>query len=264
MTPSTSPLAAVVGTGPGLGTALAARFAAGGYTLALLSRSEQSRQDVLAQLVAQRNLAWGYDGDIKASRTGCVTTTADGHLACGYDCDAGDPASVAAAFARIRDTQGQPSVLVYNAGMFLQGGILELDPARFEAAWRVNCLGAYLAAREVLPAMLDAGCGTILFTGATAALRGGAGFAGLAVGKFGLRALAQSTAREFAPRGIHVAHVVIDGRIGTPAARERQPDADADSFLDPAAIAESYWQLCQQPRSAWTLELDLRPAAEKF
>lgn len=250
MTSSTPPLAVIVGVGPGLGTALAARFAAGGYALALLSRSGRSREDVLAQLAAAAH----DDSTGRAPR----------QPACGYDCDAGDAASVAAAFARIRDAQGQSSVLVYNAGIFLQGGILELDPARFEAAWRVNCLGGYLTAREVLPAMLDAGSGTILFTGATAALRGGAGFAGLAVGKFGLRALAQSAAREFGPRGIHVAHVAIDGRIGTPAAHERDPDAAPGSFLDPAAIAESYWQLCQQPRSAWTLEMDLRPAVEKF
>ena len=240
MTSSTPPLAVIVGVGPGLGSALAARFAAGGYALALLSRSEHARQAALAQLAAH------------------------GHAGTGHDCDAGDPASVAAAFARVRKAQGQPAVLIYNAGMFLQGGILELDPARFETAWRANCFGGFLAAREVLPAMLDAGDGTILFTGATAALRGGARFAGLAVGKFGLRALAQSTAREFGPRGIHVAHVVIDGRIDAPAARDRQPEAGAENFLDPAAIAESYWQLCQQPRSAWTLELDLRPAVEKF
>ena len=237
---STPPLAVIVGVGPGLGAALAARFAAGGHALALLSRSEHARQSVLAQLAEH------------------------GQTGHGYDCDAGDPASVAAAFARIRATQGQPAVLVYNAGMFLQGGILELDPARFEAAWRVNCLGGYLTTREVLPAMLAAGGGTILFTGATAALRGGARFAGLAVGKSGLRTLAQSTAREFGPRGIHVAHVVVDGRIGTPDAGKRQPEADVESCLDPAAIAESYWQLCQQPRSAWTLEMDLRPAVEKF
>lgn len=236
----TPPLAVIVGVGPGLGAALAARFAAGGHALALLSRSGQARQPALAQLAAH------------------------GQAGHGYDCDAGDPASVAAAFARIRDTQGQPSVLVYNAGMFLQGGILELDPARFEAAWRVNCLGGYLATREVLPAMLAAGSGTILLTGATAALRGGARFAGLAVGKAGLRTLAQSTAREFGPRGIHVAHVVIDGRIDTSDARNRQPAVASEGYLDPAAIAESYWQLCQQPRSAWTLEMDLRPAVEKF
>ncbi|MEO7068739.1 MAG: SDR family NAD(P)-dependent oxidoreductase [Rhodanobacter sp.] len=240
MTTSTQPLAVIVGVGPGLGGATAARFAAAGYALALLSRSEHSRHAAMAQLAAQ------------------------GRQTQGYNCDAGDPASVAAAFAHVRDSQGHPSVLIYNAGNFVQGGILELDPAQFEAAWRVNCFGGYLATREVLPAMLVAGTGTILFTGATAALRGGAKFSGLAVGKFGLRALAQSTAREFGPRGIHVAHVVIDGHIGTPAAHERDPNAPADSMLDPSAVAESYWQLCQQPRSAWTLEMDLRPAVERF
>lgn len=240
MTPSTSPLVAIVGAGLGLGAALAARFAAGGCTLALLSRHP-------------------------ASRASALTQPATGQpQAVGYDCDAGDPASISAAFAQVRANQGDPAVLIYNAGVFLQGGILELDPARFESAWRVNCHGAFLAAREVLPAMLAAGAGTILCTGATAALRGGAHFAGLAVGKFGLRALAQSMAREFGPRGIHVAHIVIDGQIGTPAAREREPQRAADTLLEPAAIAESYWQLCQQPRSAWTLEQDLRPYAEKF
>ncbi|MEO8777651.1 MAG: SDR family oxidoreductase [Rhodanobacter sp.] len=121
--------------------------------------------------------------------------------------------------------------------------MLELDPAHFESAWRVNCHGAFLAAREVLPAMLAAGAGTILCTGATAALREGARFAGLAVGKFGLRALAQSMARELGPRGSHVAHVVIDGQIGTPAARESERARAADTLRDPATIAESYWQL---------------------
>ena len=240
MTPSTSPLVAIIGAGPGLGAALAARFAVGGCALALLSRHPASRTSALTQPATEK----------------CP--------AVGYDCDAGDPASVAAAFTQIRATQGDPTVLIYNAGIFLQGGILELDLARFESAWRVNCHGALLAAREVLPAMLAAGAGTILCTGATAALRGGARFAGLAVGKFGLRALAQSMAREFGPRGIHVAHVVIDGQIGTPAARQREPGRAADTLLEPAAIAENYWQLYQQPRSAWTLEQDIRPFAEKF
>jgi NAD(P)-dependent dehydrogenase (short-subunit alcohol dehydrogenase family) len=182
----------------------------------------------------------------------------------GYDCDAGDADSVAAAFARVRDTLGDPAVLIYNAGSYAPGGILEIDPERFESAWRANCYGGFLAAREVLPAMLKAGAGTILYTGATAALRGGAGFAGLAVGKFGLRALAQSLAREFGPQGIHVAHVVIDGQIGTPAAHERQPERAEETFLAPEAIAENYWQLYRQPPNAWTQELDLRPHVEKF
>lgn len=240
MTHSTSPLVVLVGAGPGLGAALAARFAEGGCSLALLSRSAESRAPAMARL--KKN----------------------GHAACGYDCDAGDPASVAATFKQVRDAQGKPSVLIYNAGIFAQGGILELEPTRFESAWRVNCYGAFLTIREVLSAMCDAGSGTILFTGATAALRGGARFAGLAVGKFGLRALAQSVAREFGPRGIHVAHIVIDGKIGTPATHEREPERAEETFVDPDAIAESYWQLYQQPRSAWTLELDLRPHLEKF
>ena len=240
MTPSTSPLVAIIGAGPGLGAALAARFAAGGCALALLSRHATSRASALMKAATGK------------------------HPPVGYDCDVGDPVSIAAAFTQMRATQGDPTVLIYNAGVFLQGGILELDPALFESAWRVNCHGAFLTAREVLPAMLAAGTGTILCTGATAALRGGSRFAGLAVGKFGLRALTQSMAREFGPRGIHVAHVVIDGQIGTPAAREREPERAADTLLEPAAIAESYWQLYRQPRSAWTLEQDLRPYAEKF
>jgi len=139
-----------------------------------------------------------------------------------------------------------------------------MDPERFESAWRANCLGGFLAAREVLPAMLERGSGTILMTGATAALRGGARFAGLAVGKFGLRALAQSMAREFGPRGIHVAHFVIDGQIATPGALEGQPGRGEETFLAPAAIAETYWQVHRQDPSAWSLEVDLRPHVEKF
>ena len=231
---------AILGVGPGLGAALAERFAAEGHALALLSRSARSRGPVLKKLAAAGNTVQGYD------------------------CDAGDADSVAAAFARVRDTLGDPAVLIYNAGSYAPGGILEIDPERFESAWRANCYGGFLAAREVLPAMLKAGAGTILYTGATAALRGGAGFAGLAVGKFGLRALAQSLAREFGPQGIHVAHVVIDGQIGTPAAHERQPERAEETFLAPEAIAENYWQLYRQPPNAWTQELDLRPHVEKF
>lgn len=233
-------ITAIVGAGPGLGGALAERFARGGHAIALLSRTARSRKPV----------------EERIARTGGTVR--------GYDCDVTDAASTAAVFAGIRDELGDPSVLLYNAGSFATGGILQLDPASFEAAWRVNCLGGFLASREVLPAMVNNGTGTILFTGATAALRGGAGFAGLAVGKFGLRALAQSMAREFGPRGIHVAHIVIDGGIETPSARERFPDRAADQFLEPASIAEQYWLVHAQPPSTWTQELDLRPHGEKF
>jgi NAD(P)-dependent dehydrogenase (short-subunit alcohol dehydrogenase family) len=231
---------AIVGVGPGLGAALARRFAAEGHALALLSRSAQSRAPALK--------------DIESG----------GGIARGFDCDAGDPISVHAAFDEARSALGDPQVLIYNAGSYAPGGVLEMEPDRFEAAWRANCYGGFLTAREVLPAMDEAGAGTILYTGATAALRGGKGFAGLAVGKFGLRALAQSMAREFGPRGIHVVHVVIDGQIGTPAAHERQPERAEETFLAPADIAETYWQIYKQPRTAWTQELDLRPHLEKF
>lgn len=235
-----NPITAIVGVGPGLGGALAERFARGGHAMALLSRTQAGRRTITDRIARA------------------------GGTARGYDCDVTDVASTAAAFARIRDELGDPSVLLYNAGSFTTGGILELDPGRFEAAWRINCLGGFLASREVLPAMVENGTGTILFTGATAALRGGAGFAGLSVGKFGLRSLAQSMAREFGPRGIHVAHVVIDGMIGTPSVRERFKDRGEDWFLGPDAIAEQYWLLHNQPRTAWTQELDLRPYGEKF
>lgn len=234
------PCTCIVGVGPGLGAALAQRFVDGGHAVALLSRSPDHRDPTVQRLVAK------------------------GGSARGFDCDATDPASVARAFANVRSALRDPEVLIYNAGVFAVGGLLELDPERFEQAWRINCFGGFLAAREVVPAMQRNGRGTVLFTGATASLRGGARFAGLAVGKFGLRALAQSLAREFAPAGIHVAHVVIDGQIGSDAARARAPDRGAETFLDPAAIAETYWQLHAQPRSAWTLEQDLRPHVERF
>jgi NAD(P)-dependent dehydrogenase (short-subunit alcohol dehydrogenase family) len=124
--------------------------------------------------------------------------------------------------------------------------------------------GAFYAGHEVLPAMVEAGRGTILLTGASAALRGKARFSALAVGKFGLRALAQSMAREFGPQGIHVSHVIIDGQINTPSIREMSPDREEHTLLSSDSIAETYWQLHAQDRTAWTLEADLRPSVEGF
>jgi NAD(P)-dependent dehydrogenase (short-subunit alcohol dehydrogenase family) len=178
--------------------------------------------------------------------------------------DATDHGSVAAAFERVRDELGDPEVLVYNAGAFQMGSILELEPEKFDECFKANCAGAFYAAQQVLPAMVEGGRGTVLLTGATAALRGSARFAALAVGKFGLRALAQSMAREFGPQGVHVAHVIIDGQIHTPRVREMYPDREEHTMLSPDAIAESYWQLHSQDPTAWTLELDLRPSVESF
>jgi NAD(P)-dependent dehydrogenase (short-subunit alcohol dehydrogenase family) len=143
-------------------------------------------------------------------------------------------------------------------------GILELTPEQFESSWKVNCFGAFLAVQQVLPAMVERSRGTILLTGATAAVRGSAKFAALAVGKFGLRALAQSLAREFGSQGIHVAHIIIDGMINTPRVRAMASEREEHTLVSPEAIAQTYWQLYQQDATAWTLELDLRPAVEKF
>jgi NAD(P)-dependent dehydrogenase (short-subunit alcohol dehydrogenase family) len=233
-------VAAVLGVGPGLGSAVARRFAREGFSVALMARREESVSGVRREI---------EEGGGKALP---VST------------DATDPASVAAAFGRVRGELGDPGVFVYNAGAFQVGGILDLSPEKFDECFRTNCAGAFYAARHVLPAMVEGGGGTVLLTGATAALRGGARFSALAVGKFGLRALAQSMAREFGPQGVHVAHIVIDGQINTPRMRGVSGGREDHTMLSPDAIAETYWHLHAQHPTAWTLELDLRPSVERF
>jgi NAD(P)-dependent dehydrogenase (short-subunit alcohol dehydrogenase family) len=241
MTTNQTKTAAIVGVGPGLGRALALRFAQGGFAVALLARTEEASRSIQAEIASSSGVARSFA------------------------CDASDESSTGPAFARVRAELGDPEVLVYNAGAFHMGGVMQLSPADLERTWRINCLGGLVTAQAVLPKMLERGRGTILFTGATAALRGSANFASLAVGKFGLRALAQSMARELGPRGIHVAHVVIDGGIDTPRVRAMVAGREgAPSLLSPAAIAETYWHLHTQDPSAWTHEMDLRPSVEKF
>jgi NAD(P)-dependent dehydrogenase (short-subunit alcohol dehydrogenase family) len=233
-------VAAVLGVGPGLGAAVARRFAGEGFDVALMARREESVAGVRKEIEGR------------------------GGTALPVSADATDPDSVAAAFEVVRRELGDPEVLVYNAGAFQMGGILELSPEQFDGSFRANCAGAFYAAQQVLPAMVGAGRGTILLTGASAALRGKANFSALAVGKFGLRALAQSMARELGPQGIHVSHVIVDGQIDTPRIREMFPDREDHTLLSPDAIAEAYWMLHAQDPTAWTLELDLRPAVESF
>jgi len=233
-------VAAVLGVGPGLSAAVARRFVSEGFGVALMARREESVARVREEI---------EDG---------------GGTALPVLADATDPGSVAAAFERVRGELGDPEVFVYNAGAFRLGGILDLSPQQFDECFRANCAGAFYAAQQVLPAMVEAGRGTILLTGASAALRGKANFSALAVGKFGLRALAQSMAREFGPQGIHVSHVIVDGQINTPRVREMFPDREDHTLLSPDAIAETYWLLHSQDPTAWTLELDLRPAVESF
>jgi len=233
-------VAAILGVGPGLGAAIARRFAGEGFAVALMARREESVAAVREEI------------------------TESGGRALPVATDATDPDSVAASFERVRAELGGPEVFVYNAGAFQMGGVLEISPAKFDECFRANCAGAFYAARQVLPAMVEAGRGTVLLTGATASMRGSARFSALAVGKFGLRALAQSMAREFGPQGIHVSHIIVDGQINTPRLREMSPDREDNTMLSATAIAETYWQLHSQDRTAWTLELDLRPAVESF
>lgn len=233
-------VAVVVGVGPGLGGAVARRFARGGFTVALVARKLESSKPL--------------EEAIKSA----------GGEARGFAIDATNPKSVEEGFASIKSALGSPDVLVYNAGAFVPGSVLDASPEAFESAWKGNCFGGFLVARACVPAMVERGHGTVIFTGATASLRGSANFSCLAVGKFGLRALSQSLAREVQPKGVHVAHVICDGPIDSPRVRGMIPGRGPETMLDPEAIAEAYWALHEQAKGAWTLELDVRSYAEKF
>lgn len=181
-----------------------------------------------------------------------------------FACDAADRASVEALFKAAGREIGSPDLVVFNAGAFVPGSILDIKPSDFERCWRVGCLGGFHVGQLAAKAMVENGGGTILFTGATASLRGSARFANLAVPKFGLRALAQSMARELGPQGVHVGHVIIDGQIDAERYRDLAAERGADALLAPDEIAEAFYQLHVQHRSAWTFELDLRPWSERF
>lgn len=234
---ASSETALIVGVGPGLGAALGRAAAGEGMAVALVAR----RQDAVAAIAREI-----------------------GNQASPYACDATDEDAVEALFEKIGSDLGAPNLVVFNAGTFVPNGILETSAEEFERCWRIGCMAGFFVGRAAARAMREAGRGTIVFTGATASLRGGARFHNLAVGKFGLRALAQSMARELGPQNIHVAHVVIDGIIDTERARAYAGDKPPDGLLSPDAIAAEYLHLHRQPRSAWTHELDLRPWCEKF
>jgi NAD(P)-dependent dehydrogenase (short-subunit alcohol dehydrogenase family) len=180
-------VAVIVGVGPGLGFALVRRFAGADMAVALAARSKESGEELLAS------------APVEGARA--------------YACDATDKAAVDRLFAQVEQDLGAPEVVVFNAGAFRPGGILEIDPAEFEQCWRIGCYAGFLVGQAAARRMVAQGHGTILFTGATAALRGSARFANLAVPKFGLRAFVQSMARELGPQGVHVGHVIIDGQI---------------------------------------------------
>jgi NAD(P)-dependent dehydrogenase (short-subunit alcohol dehydrogenase family) len=238
-----SPIALVVGAGDHLGSAIARRFARGGYHVIATRR----RGD-LAPLVA--------------------SIEAEGGQATGIHSDGRDEDQVKGLIERIETDFGPLEVAVFNIGGNIQFPILETTSRVYRKVWEMCSFAGFLIGREAAARMVPRGAGTIIFTGATASVRGGAGFAAFAGGKHALRALAQSMARELGPQGIHVAHVVIDGPIENASTRELFPEwfesRPPDGVLQPDDIAEIYWQLHSQPRSAWSFETDVRPFIEPW
>lgn len=229
-------VAVVAGAGPGNGAALAKRFANGGYAVALLARDGKKIADLADQI----------DGAV------------------GYACDVGDAASVAAAFDAITAKLGSVDVLLFNAGSGVFKGVEEITPAEFEAAWRVNAFGSLLCSQAVIPAMKAQKSGSILFTGATASLRGGKATAAFAPAKAAQRSLAESMARTLWPAGIHVALMIVDGVVDLAKTRKAMPGKDDNFFVDPAGLAETAWFLAHQDRRAWSFELEVRPCGENW
>ena len=237
-----NPVALVVGAGAGLGGGLGRRFAAADMDVALASRNEDN--------------ATRLAGEVAKVVGGTVR---------GYGCDATDTADVSDLYDAVTQDLGPPALVVFNASGFLMKPVLEIEPDELLDQWLVTCLAGFQVAREGASRMLEFGAGgTIIFTGATACYKGSAEFAGFAVGKFGLRALAQSMARELGPKGIHVALVNIDGEINGPHHAHEIEDRGVDAFLDTDAIADTYYALYRQHPTAWTHELDLRPAIERW
>jgi NAD(P)-dependent dehydrogenase (short-subunit alcohol dehydrogenase family) len=232
-----------VGASAGLGAAVARRFARAGLSVVVTGRNAERLESVAAELRAAGAEAIALAGDVSRET---------------------DVVAIAARVAEL----GQLEVAVFNAASADRAPSLELSAAQFESAWRTSTLGGFIFGREALRAFLRSERGTLLFTGATASLRGRPPFGAFAAAKAGLRSLSQTFAREFGPRGVHVAHVVIDGGIDGERLRtgsaQRARDAGPDGLLGLDAIAEVYWQLHAQPRSAWTQELDLRPYKEPF
>ncbi len=235
----------VAGVGGGLGFGICRRFAAAGYDVAMVSR----RQERLQPLAARIN----EDGGGRA------------HVC---PADIRDEAAVEDLFDRVEAAHGPIVAAVFNAGAQYRKPFLEIPPDLFEKVWRLGCYAGFLVGRAAARRMLPRGAGSILFTGATASIRGAGEFAAFAASKSGLRALAQSMARELGPQGIHVAHVVVDGLIDTPVIRERFAEKIAslpeDGALSPEAIGQAYVDLHHQNRSAWSFVIDLRPWSDKF
>jgi NAD(P)-dependent dehydrogenase (short-subunit alcohol dehydrogenase family) len=233
MTDAKFTTALIVGAGAGLSASLARALVRDSVKVALAARSTG-------------------DLDALAKETGARA----------FACDASQRAQVDKLFAELDGAFGAPEIVIYNASYRTRGPIVELDPAEVEKSIAVSAYGGFLVAQQAARRMLAKGRGAILFTGASASVKGYAQSAPFAMGKFALRGLAQSMARELHPQGIHVAHVVVDGGIRS--ARRAEPSDKPDSMLDPDAIAATYLQLIHQPRSAWAWEIEVRPWVERF
>jgi NAD(P)-dependent dehydrogenase (short-subunit alcohol dehydrogenase family) len=233
-------VAIVFGVGPGLGLSLVRNFINAGMKVGMVARNND-RLNTFTKEISSTG------GQLKS-----------------YVCDVTNESDVSKTFANIQKDFGTPNLVVFNAGAYRPAEIIDIKLEDFEKCWRIGCLGGFLVGKEAAKLMITQDGGTILFTGATASLRGSAGFANLAVGKFGLRALAQSMARELGPKNIHVGHVIIDGQILSERSKKLSEERPSDKFLQPDEIAANYLQLHLQHCSAWTLELDLRPCLEKF
>ncbi len=225
--------ALIVGVGPGLSASLARLFAKHGLQVALASRDPDKLQKL-------------------AEETAGAT----------FACEATEPEEVAALFEVVIATQGVPDIVVYNASARARGPVTDLIPEEVARALSVSAFGGFLVVQQAARHMIARGSGVILLTGASASVKGYPNSSSFAMGKFALRGLASSMARELSPKGVHVAHFVIDGGIRS--TTRPDPNDSPDSMLDPDAIAETYWQVANQPRSAWTWEVELRPWVEKF
>jgi NAD(P)-dependent dehydrogenase (short-subunit alcohol dehydrogenase family) len=238
------PVLLVIGAGDATGGAIARRFAREGYIACVTRRSADKLQPLVDTIRAEGGEAHGFASDARKEE------------------------QVAALVEQIESTLGPIEAFVFNVGANVPCSILEETPRKYFKIWEMACFAGFLTAQAVARRMVPRGRGTILFTGATAGLRGAAHFAAFAGAKHGIRALAQSMARELGPRNIHVAHVVVDGAIDTAFIRDNFPERyalkDADGILNPDHIADNYWFLHSQPRDAWTFELDLRPWSERW
>ncbi len=234
----------VIGAGDATGGAIARRFAREGYVACVTRRSADKLQPLVEQIRAEGGEAHGFASDARKEE------------------------AVIELMETIERDIGPIEAFVFNIGANVPCSILEETARKYFKIWEMACFSGFLTGREVAKRMVTRQRGTILFTGATAGLRGASGFAAFAGAKHGIRALAQSMARELGPMGLHVAHVVVDGAIGTEFIRETFPERyalkDQDGILDPEHIADSYWYLHSQPRDAWTFELDLRPWIERW